>query len=193
MQSGKSKNPKQGDSEGGNDNQIDDHDLIDEADMINEDDLEEVIEIEDGDPDELEVVMEDLDVDDSVSDDRNDEEGTTHVDDACVVFSKHSGSVFTVRSHPSNPSLAVTGGEDDKAFLWKTDTGDVIHEYKGHKDSVIFTDFSHDGKYIATADMSGVIQVWKASSGVNIWLYECSDIEWVQWHPAASVLIAGIF
>ena len=48
----------------------------------------------------------------------------------------------------------------------------------GHKDSVTCTGFSHDGKYVATADMSGLVQVWKVISGECIWTYECSaDLE----------------
>lgn len=48
----------------------------------------------------------------------------------------------------------------------------------GHKDSVTATGFSHDGKYIATADMSGFVQVWRVASGECVWTYECgTDLE----------------
>ena len=48
----------------------------------------------------------------------------------------------------------------------------------GHKDSVTCTGFSHDGKYVATADMLGLVQVWKVMSGECVWTYECSaDLE----------------
>lgn len=52
-------------------------------------------------------------------------------DDAEVVFDKHTGSVFTVRLQPGNASLAVSGGEDDKAYVWKTNNGEVLFECEG--------------------------------------------------------------
>ena len=47
----------------------------------------------------------------------------------------------------------------------------------GHKDSVTCTGFSHDGVYVATADLSGLIKVWKVETKEEIWSFECSDIE----------------
>lgn len=47
----------------------------------------------------------------------------------------------------------------------------------GHKDSVTCTGFSHDGKYVATADMGGLVQVWLTSSGEKVWSFETGDIE----------------
>ena len=37
--------------------------------------------------------------------------------------------------------------------------------------------FSHDGKYVSTADMSGLVQVWLAISGQLVWSGETADIE----------------
>ena len=39
------------------------------------------------------------------------------------------------------------------------------------------TGFSHDGKYVATADMGGLVQVWLTSSGEKVWSFETGDIE----------------
>ena len=47
----------------------------------------------------------------------------------------------------------------------------------GHKDSVTCTQFSHDGKYVATADMGGLVQVWLATTGELVWSFETDDIE----------------
>ena len=49
--------------------------------------------------------------------------------------------------------------------------------FSGHKDSVTCTGFSHDGKYVATADMGGLVQVWLTSSGEKVWSFETGDIE----------------
>ena len=46
-----------------------------------------------------------------------------------------------------------------------------------HRDSVTCTGFSHDGKYVATADMGGLVQVWLTSSGERVWSFETGDVE----------------
>lgn len=87
--------------------------------------------------------------------------------------------------------LASTGGEDDKAYIWNTATGEIIHECIGHQDSVIFADFNYDDSYVATGDMSGIIQVWKISNKQRIWDFNVGDALWMKWHKQANVLFAG--
>lgn len=62
-------------------------------------------------------------------------------DDAIITFSSHEMPVFCGSFHPTQ-NLAVTGGEDDKAFVWSTETGNVVHSIAGHKDTVIAAEFS---------------------------------------------------
>ena len=47
----------------------------------------------------------------------------------------------------------------------------------GHKDSVTCAMFSHDSSLVATADMSGLIKVWKVESKEEIWSFEVGDLE----------------
>ena len=47
----------------------------------------------------------------------------------------------------------------------------------GHTDTVANVGFSFDGALLATADMKGLIKVWKMDSGSEIWSFETSDIE----------------
>ena len=49
--------------------------------------------------------------------------------------------------------------------------------FPGHKDSVTSVGFSYDGKYVATGDMSGLVQVWTAESGKRVWWFETTDLE----------------
>lgn len=156
-----------------------------------EEDMEEIFEIEneieldenDYDPGDD---MDELDVEDDV-----DEENGYLPDDALMAFQKHEGSVFCVNFHPTKEKIVITGGEDDKAYLWNTDTGEVCFECTGHKDSIIGCGFSYDGKYSASIDMGGVIIVWLTDDGKKVWDFECSDIEWFRWHPKALVLFTG--
>lgn len=41
------------------------------------------------------------------------------------------GSVFCVSLDPLTNSLAVTGGEDDKAYVWRVSDGEVLFECTG--------------------------------------------------------------
>lgn len=74
-----------------------------------------------------------------------------------------------------NGKLAATGGEEDKAYVWDTSTGEIILDCTGHKDSIIFSAFNYDESYLATGDMSGLIQVWKVADKIKIWDYNMSD------------------
>ena len=87
-----------------------------------------------------------------------------------------SESVFSCSVHPTNPSLVVSGGEDDLAYLWNAETGDVILETEGFKDSVVQVAFSRDGTYFACADMSGVVRAYKTATKEKVWEFEVSDI-----------------
>lgn len=112
-------------------------------------------------------------------------------DDAAYTFAGHTGPVFCGSLHPTK-KIAVTGGEDDKAYVWSTETGDIAFAVTGHNDSIIAADFSADGAYLATGDMAGHIQVFKLSQEYKlVWEFEMGDMSWLQWHPTANVLFAG--
>ena len=42
-----------------------------------------------------------------------------------------SDAVFSVSLDPKTSNLAVTGGQDDKAFVWEVNTGNVLFECTG--------------------------------------------------------------
>lgn len=61
----------------------------------------------------------------------------------------------------------------------------------GHKDSVTSTGFSHDGVYVATADLGGLVKVWKVETKEEIWSFECSDIEVCGIHYKNLFIVKG--
>ncbi|KOX79874.1 Angio-associated migratory cell protein [Melipona quadrifasciata] len=144
---------------------------VDDEDMIYIGDVEEVIDAYNtGDVEENDVMEEDPS-----------EDG-----DAICVFSGHKrGSVFC-GSLSQNGKLAATGGEEDKAYIWDTSSGEIILDCIGHKDK-----FNHDESYLSTGDMSGMIQVWRLIDKTKIWDYNMGDATWMMWHAAANVLLAG--
>lgn len=112
-------------------------------------------------------------------------------DDAEAKFTQHTGSVFCCDIDEKGSGLAVTGGEDDKAYIWNIADGSIASECSGHKDSVTNVSFSHDGSMVATGDMSGIIKVWRLDKMDEIWSFEGSDLEWLTWHHSTAVLLAG--
>ncbi|XP_065831245.1 angio-associated migratory cell protein-like [Oscarella lobularis] len=145
---------------------------LDAADLIEVPDADEEIGISEA--------LEDMDM--MNRDERDD-------DVAVSVFRKHEKAVFSVSL---NANLVASGGEDDRAFVWTIENSETpVFECKGHKDSVTCTGFSRDGHFLATGDMSGVVRVWNTETGLEVWGFECGDLEWLVWHSGAPVLLAG--
>lgn len=169
-----------------------------EIELHGDEEIVEVIDLNDTEPgpNDLADELDDVDFEDDpgIADDEGwetEDEMEADQDDSDLTFSSHKGSVFCVSLDPATNSMAVTGGEDDKAFVWSVSDGEVLFECTGHKDSVTCAVFSHDSSLVATGDMSGMIKVWKVESKEEIWSFEVGDLEWLEWHPCAPVLLAG--
>ncbi|XP_065808279.1 angio-associated migratory cell protein [Labrus bergylta] len=165
--------------------------------LYGDEEIVEVIDLDESEPgpDDLADDLEDVDFEDAGNTDdegwETEDEMEDEQDDSELTFSKHSGSVFCVSLDPATNSLAVTGGEDDKAYVWRLNDGEVLLECTGHKDSVTCAVFSHDSSLVATGDMSGLVKAWKVETKEEIWSFEVGDLEWLEWHPCAPVLLAG--
>lgn len=88
-------------------------------------------------------------------------------DDSFAQFVGHEAAVFAVALHPVDPLVAVSGGEDDLAHLWRTDTGETIIQLDGHTDSVTSVGFSFDGEMVATGGMDGRVRIWRKVKGTE--------------------------
>lgn len=157
------------------------------------DDVENMVEV----VEVMEEIFDDDDMEEIEDDDEMERDAEKPEDLAVLAFDKHNGAVFCCDFHPSG-KLAVTGGEDDKAYVWSVETGEVVMECTNHKDSIIFVGFSFDGAYLATVDMGGLVQVWKCMLGGSeketwpvVFEYETGDVTWGLWHFGARVLICG--
>ncbi|GAA5910029.1 hypothetical protein JCM6882_008432 [Rhodosporidiobolus microsporus] len=187
-----------------------------DPDFLTEDDVLEVEELtHDGDQ-----PMDDSDddrMDDGEGDDTIAEEGEgrddamdlldSGFDDSAALTQLHShpegGAVFALALHPFTSALAVSGGEDNAAFIFRTDTGAQVAHLGGHSDSVTCVGWSHDGALCATGGMDGRVRVWKVRrrSAEEQW-EECGwelavalegpdEVNWIDWHPKGNVLLAG--
>ncbi|CAG8581751.1 13074_t:CDS:2, partial [Cetraspora pellucida] len=114
------------------------------------------------------------------------------VDDSVQGFFNHKDSVYAIDMHPIDENIVVSGGGDEKSFLWRSDTGEQICELLGHKDTVQSVLFSKDGQYVASGGMDGKIFVWKVDSNELITSLEGpEEVMWLDWHPKGTVLLAG--
>ncbi|GBC02923.1 hypothetical protein RclHR1_00490009 [Rhizophagus clarus] len=113
-------------------------------------------------------------------------------DDSLQGFFGHQDSVYAIDINPIDESIIVSGGGDDKSFLWNCDTGEQLSELLGHTDSVTSTLFSKDGQYVASGGMDGKVKVWKVENRELILSLEGPDeIVWLDWHPKGNILLAG--
>jgi len=155
-------------------------DVIDgeaDGDMEEESEGEELEELPGG-IDQLETLMEEY-------------ENSQMEDTSKLVFSKHGKSVFSCSVNVGE-GLAATGGEDDKGYVWRIDSGEVVSTFDDWSDSVTEMHWNKDCSMLAAADMGGNIKVWKYPGFKMIWSFELGqDVLWLQWHPQAAVLLAG--
>ena len=49
--------------------------------------------------------------------------------------------------------------------------------FVGHSESVIAASFSPDSKYVATADMNGLVQLWNMDDDSLVWNFEAYEIQ----------------
>ncbi|CAG2122208.1 unnamed protein product, partial [Medioppia subpectinata] len=149
--------------------------------------------MDDTNDDDIEIIEnEDIDDLDRSSDDEEDGDaiGGDLVDDSIHGFNGHKKAVLSC-ALSSDRRYAVSGGEDDTAYVWRTDDSGVVFETSGHKESVVCVAFNGNDSYVSTADMNGLIQIWTIN-GEKVFDFEVDEINWMSWHPMANnVLMAG--
>ncbi|KAH9498158.1 hypothetical protein Btru_008408 [Bulinus truncatus] len=171
----------------------------DEDFNIDPNEVVQVIELDDNDgviDDQSDLPGVSDDEDDIASNDNemetDDASAAPQQDDSSLTFIGHKNSaVICTKLNPVDRNVAVTGGQDDQALVWNTQEGSIYFQCTGHTDTVVGVGFSHDGRYVATADMKGLIKVWKVESGTEVWSFDGTELEWLQWHNAAPVILAG--
>jgi len=108
--------------------------------------------------------------------------------DAAMVFAEHEEAVFSIATFGTK---IVTGGQDDKAFLW--DFIEQLEPYEiSMEDSVVSVGFSHNGQQFSAASMDGRLVIYETSDPPRLLhTLETGDIEWTEWHPKGQAIAAG--
>mmetsp|Transcript_25828 Transcript_25828/g.24661 ORF Transcript_25828/g.24661 Transcript_25828/m.24661 type:complete len:508 (-) Transcript_25828:243-1766(-) len=118
------------------------------------------------------------------------------VDDMAVcAFDGHTDSVYCTAIHPTKKGTIITGGGDDKSFIWQySDSGEIEHalELTGHTDTVSSVGFNYDGTLALTGSYDGTVRIWKVETGeAVVSLDGPEDIEFAEWHPRGNAVVAG--
>lgn len=159
-----------------------------EDEFIGNDEVDQVIEVEGGEPieedDGMDEAMEGGEVEETIEVDLSNNSRT--------YFDKHTDSVFVVAHHSSLP-LVASGGADNVIHLWTSHSQPpkFAGTLSGHTESVIAAHFTPDGKFLVSADMTGKLLVHASVKGGAQWklvseLQEVEEIIWLKVHPKVS-------
>lgn len=153
--------------------------------------------------------------------DVEDEPDLNIVDMSTASFNQHTDSVYSVAFHPTEAGLMVSGGGDDRAFMWRYDASasqpDIIstdidgndvtetdspppasrnviwsQELGGHTDTVTTVSFNFDGTLLLTGGYDGKVNIWTVATGELLFALEGpEDVEFACWHSKGNAVLAG--
>lgn len=144
------------------------NDIDESLDTLEAGDIAEEIVVNDSeikDSEDEEMDYNEHDEDQQQGEHENDADEILFQDDSIQGFFAHGENpVYAVATSPTDINLICSAGGDDKAYLWRKDTGAEVAILDGHKDSCIAVQFSFDGKFVATGGMDGQVRVYDLSN-----------------------------
>ena len=76
------------------------------------------------------------------------------------------GAIWSARYSPDGQYIAVA--EDSDISLWDISSGQEIWRADGHTGTIFYSDFSLDGRFLATASNDGTARLWDVLSGKEL-------------------------
>lgn len=189
-----------------NTNMEEDDEFIDANDLIDIDDTSmaggEDVPIEDDEDDEDADMNADGEANEQIMDEDAAEDAVVVEDLAYFTCQLHKDATYSIAVHPTIPNLILTGGVDDKAYLWEVprhlssesaeSTEIRCTEFLGHTDTVTSVGFNFNGNQFLTGSYDGTVRIYNVETKeLVITLEGPEDIEWAKWHSRGNAVIAG--
>lgn len=83
-----------------------------------------------------------------------------------TVLYGHSSDIYSAVFSPNGKRIVSTSADAIK--IWNAESGQVLHNLKGHLDIVRYASFSPDNNFIVSASKDGTMKIWDAESGTEI-------------------------
>ncbi|HLX58607.1 MAG TPA: WD40 repeat domain-containing protein [Ktedonobacteraceae bacterium] len=129
------------------------------------------------------------------------EDAAGTADTSPLTYRGHSDYIFALTFSPDGAHVA-SASRDATVRVWhinqhvhNMDTEDitVYHEHGRDASSVLSVAWSPDGKYIASGDTTGIIQVWEAYPGKTMLTYHGHTrfVRGIAWSPDGQHIVSG--
>jgi WD40 repeat protein len=96
---------------------------------------------------------------------------------------------------PNSQVLAQTcfSGEYTSVLVTEALTGEVVREFHGHTDAIVFADWSPDSTRLATASFDKTVRVWDFETGETLIVFtgHAAGVFDVDWSPDGTRLVSG--
>jgi len=98
-----------------------------------------------------------------------------------MMLNMHSRPLTMLKFNRDGDML-YSAAKDSKVFMTRTETGEILGMFDGHKGAIFSCDVTLDGLILATASADGTVKFWNALNGECVSTLEhggiCKFVEW---------------
>lgn len=107
----------------------------------------------------------------------------------CIhVLRGHRDGCSTVSCDPTGQRIAVSS-QDACITVWNASTLNCVYAIDRSETAVRLADFSHDGRYLASANVTNGVEICSADSGARVHkIHSLSSVRALKWHPKYLLL-----
>ncbi|XP_044515683.1 WD repeat-containing protein 38 [Gracilinanus agilis] len=108
-------------------------------------------------------------------------------------YSRHKGEVNSCAFSPDTRIL-LTCCDDNKVYMWESQSGLLLRKLPGHTGPVRFCRFSPNGKYFASASRDCTVRLWDAKTSIkclHVLKGHSRSVETVSFSSNSKLLVSG--
>ena len=90
-------------------------------------------------------------------------------------------------------SHIATSGNDERVYLWRADSGELLREFPGHRGQPTLVCFSPDGQILASGAADTNVRLWSVASGelLKTFTQHHAAITTLTFHPAGKMVASA--